>query len=255
MTQIQQHPEYYITTSGDVYSDINNAGNRRSVLHKLTQTIGRDGYYWVGLKGSNKKMKKIHRLVAETFIPNPDNLPVVNHIDGNKLNNNVDNLEWCTYAHNTRHAVLNGLLHHNTGEDHHSSKLSNEEVRNVIQLTLDGYTNEEIAEQFCIHSRYVSLIRHKKRQISIWEQYFKDVEPMISDKAAKFRDADTTMNIVIASLSTTRSNADIAKEFSIDASTVSKIRNGKPSKYFLSFILKYNESLTTIENTSSDGSE
>lgn len=69
------------------------------------------------------------------------------------------------------------------------------------------------------------------------------------------RDTDTTMAIVTAALSTTKSNAAIAKEFGIDASTISRIRNNKPSKYFLPFILKYNESLTTIENTSSDGSE
>lgn len=56
------------------------------------------------------KFVKIHRLVAETFILNPLGKPCVNHIDGNKLNNNVNNLEWVTISENTMHAYKNGLL-------------------------------------------------------------------------------------------------------------------------------------------------
>ena len=48
-------------------------------------------------------MKKVHRLVAQTFIPNPDNLPEINHLDCDRANNNVDNLEWCTYSYNNYH--------------------------------------------------------------------------------------------------------------------------------------------------------
>ena len=68
-------------------------------------------FIWGGYKIITYKNKtyKVHRLIAETFIPNPNNLPQVNHIDGNKLNNNVDNLEWCTPQENTQHAYDNGL--------------------------------------------------------------------------------------------------------------------------------------------------
>lgn len=72
-----------------------------------------DGYLCVG---ANDKYL-VHRMVAEAFIPNPDNKPRVNHKDGDKENNNVDNLEWVTYHENTQHAVQNGLI--KTGKDSH----------------------------------------------------------------------------------------------------------------------------------------
>ena len=74
-----------------------------------TQTM-KSGYKCVVLREAGKKrLLKIHRLVATAFISNPDNLPCVNHIDGNKTNNFVGNLEWCTVEYNNKHAIQNGL--------------------------------------------------------------------------------------------------------------------------------------------------
>lgn len=72
-------------------------------------------FIWGGYKIVNYKNKtyKVHRLIAKTFIPNPLNLPQVNHKDGNKLNNNYLNLEWCTQQQNTQHAYDNGLAKSN----------------------------------------------------------------------------------------------------------------------------------------------
>ena len=94
--------------------EISNFGNlRRSDTHKLLKTnISGSGYlsYCASMgKRGKYKLFKIHRAVAENFIPNPNSYPAVNHIDGNKQNNRFDNLEWCTYKHNAEHAHKAGL--------------------------------------------------------------------------------------------------------------------------------------------------
>lgn len=76
------------------------------------------GYKGITLTKDKKRYpKKVHRLVAEAFIPNPNNKPQINHIDCNKSNNNINNLEWCTNSENQKHAFKNGL---------NSSKKANE---------------------------------------------------------------------------------------------------------------------------------
>ena len=81
------------------------------ISNKIKKTyIASNGYESVTLSLNNvKKMNQIHRLLALTFIPNPDNFPCVNHIDGNKLNNNLSNLEWCSYSENSKHSYSIGL--------------------------------------------------------------------------------------------------------------------------------------------------
>ena len=77
----------------------------------LKSSYSNGGYKKVNLRSNNVVANaKIHRLVAENFIPNPDGLPQVNHIDGDKNNNRIENLEWCTRGENMRHAAEHHLL-------------------------------------------------------------------------------------------------------------------------------------------------
>lgn len=81
--------------------------NHKPVNECILKPGNNKGYMTVALsKNGNVKYFQVHRLVAEAFIPNPDNLPCVNHKDENSLNNNVDNLEWCTYSYNNSYNEL-----------------------------------------------------------------------------------------------------------------------------------------------------
>lgn len=79
-----------------------NYQKRKSVI--LKPSVSPKGYYTVvfGVNGT-RMAHSVHRIIAKTFLPNPDNLPVINHKDGNKLNNNVSNLEWCTQKYNVNY--------------------------------------------------------------------------------------------------------------------------------------------------------
>ena len=105
---------YHGKDLGDFYL-VSNTGEIKGVkTGKIRKkNINHEGYYFVCISlGSrdNKPLIKIHRAVAETFLDNKESYPVINHKDGNKLNNNLDNLEFCTYQDNSIHAVETGLI-------------------------------------------------------------------------------------------------------------------------------------------------
>ena len=106
---------YQISNYGNIKSlDRFSPGKNNSVRHLkgafMKLNIDTNGYHIICLyKNKIRYDFKVHRLVAQTFIPNPDNLPEVNHIDGNKLNNHVDNLEWVTRQDNCIHRQQTGL--------------------------------------------------------------------------------------------------------------------------------------------------
>jgi len=106
---------YEISNYGNIKSKdriVNAKHNSKRIVkgRNMSFFINKSGYLEATLcKNSKKKLHRVNRLVAETFIPNSENKPCVNHKDGNKLNNNVNNLEWCTYSENLIHAWKNGL--------------------------------------------------------------------------------------------------------------------------------------------------
>ena len=115
--------------------------NRQAVIKReriLIPQFNRKYYHVNLMKNNIPTITTVHRLVAKAFIPNPGNKPQVNHIDGNKLNNIVDNLEWCTARENAKHAYRNGLEKIYKGvKNYHYGKKSHKRKK-VYQYTLDN---------------------------------------------------------------------------------------------------------------------
>lgn len=124
------------------------------------------GYYtiWLCFTGV-KKLAPIHRLVASAFIPNPENKPCVNHKDGNKENNNVDNLEWCTYKENTRHAWDNNLSVVTDGLRKSASKNGISTSKKIVCLTNGKIYNSsaEAGRELGICNQNISKVLKGKR--------------------------------------------------------------------------------------------
>lgn len=113
----------------------------------------------VGLWKNNKgKQYKIHRLVAEAFIPNPENKPQVNHKDNNPLNNNINNLEWVTGKENIHYAMNQGRM--NRGSNNGMSKLQKEDI---LSIRKSNETKKEIMNRHSISKSYLNQLLRGER--------------------------------------------------------------------------------------------
>ena len=111
-----------------------------------SQYISSTGYYMISISTKNKsKPYRVHRLLAEAFIPNPEKKPHINHIDGNKLNNQISNLCWVTHKENMQHAFKTGLAN-NTGSKNGMSKLTEDQVIKIKRLLSEGVSQYKIAK-------------------------------------------------------------------------------------------------------------
>ena len=124
---------------------------------------GSTGYANVALLiNGTQTTYKVHRLVAETFIPNKENKSTVNHLNGNKSDNSVANLKWASYKEQMNHAISEGLSNLK-GESNNSSKLKTEEVIEIRELYSTGnYTQVSLSEKFnVVPSTICSILKRK----------------------------------------------------------------------------------------------
>lgn len=137
----------------------NNVPQHRTERIMNPATDGK-GYKRISLsKNAKDSTKKVHRLVAEAFIPNPKNLPQVNHKNCIKYDNRVENLEWCDNSHNQKHAFKHGLNYARKGENANRALLTNKQVCEIKKLLSTGkYYQHEIAKMYNVSQSAISHI-------------------------------------------------------------------------------------------------
>lgn len=144
---------YEVDENGNVYSV---RRGKRIVPIKM-----KSGYYYIHLcHGKDTKQARLHRVVASAFIPNPENKKQVNHINGNKSDNRVSNLEWCDNLYNMRHAMKIGLFNP-AGENNPSSKLKKEDVNKIREeycYKTKGKDTRALAEKYGVTNVMISKI-------------------------------------------------------------------------------------------------
>lgn len=134
--EIEGYPLYLIGSDGSVYSKKSN--------RFLKPVLQHTGYKHIELRNENgPKQFSVHRLVAKAFIPNPNNYPVVNHIDQNRVNNAVTNLEWCTYEYNSNHADCqkrkrNRINYYSEKQLRSRANMKNRNGKMVFQYSKEG---------------------------------------------------------------------------------------------------------------------
>lgn len=147
--QVKDYPHLLVSDKGRVWTT---TYNRELKSHTTNR-----GYLRINLsKDKTVKRVHIHRLVAEAFIPNPNNLPTVDHIDGNKLNNNVENLQWLSYSDNTRKAnngsigICKPIICVETGKIYKSRKEAANELH-IRTAVLSAIANGEYESYHGLH--------------------------------------------------------------------------------------------------------
>lgn len=144
--------EYEVSSHGQVRRN-------SKILSQSNQSREENSYKAVSFSVGNKqKSHLVHRLVAQTFLKDTSAGNIVNHKDGDKTNNTVENLEWCDYLHNNRHAYATGL-NNQTGSNNHQSKLTEDDVATIKRLLKQKVMKHQlIADKYGVHFTLISRI-------------------------------------------------------------------------------------------------
>lgn len=135
-------------------SDTGKIRNDKS-SHIIKQYKGKDGYVRTQL---HRKTRTVHRIIAETFIPKVEGKDFINHKDGDKTHNSVDNLEWCTRSENLLHAYRNGLKSAPIRTKNPRCKLSENDILFIKEHAKRDFLERELAEMFSVSDSEISAI-------------------------------------------------------------------------------------------------
>lgn len=180
--------------------EVSNLGNIRHTRTKLPKykNVNKVGYYLVQARIDGKIYTlKLHRLVAETWLEPPSKelldlcksthhgVVCVNHKDGNKLNNTVENLEWCSHEQNVKHAYKNDMIPYLKGSMNGMSKLEEQDVHIICKMFEDDYSVKTVIERFPNISRaQITKIRAGHAWKHVWSLY--DIK--VNRRSKKFND-------------------------------------------------------------------
>lgn len=214
--------EGYLISSEDgrIYSNV-----KGKQMFLLKTYVKPDGYLAVSLWDSSKRGHKkrktflVHRLVAETFIENPENKPTVNHKDGNKLNNCVDNLEWATLHEQAVHSFSNGLNHARKGEDANRAVLTWEDVK-FIRTAYPEVNVAHLASRFNVSEPTIYVILYNQTWVD------SSYNPVNKGLFKKKKTTKEVRDFIYVNRDN-YSGKEFAQMFNISESTVSVIRNGR----------------------------
>lgn len=180
------------------YYEVSNKGKVRSTSYKGTRILRpsktKRGYLNVVFCVNQVKVHKlVHRLVAEAFLVNPNNLEQVNHISGNKEDNSVENLEWCTQEYNNIHAYNTNLL--SRYEDRPEAKLTKEKVLQIPELIKQGATTDDLKNIFKVSRRCIDNIFEGKNWTGLGVDFTK-LKPCrkIRNKPSRYQLGNTVLN-------------------------------------------------------------
>ena len=154
MKQYKDTP-YYITEDGKVFR------NGKELTGFILKKKGKPTYRMVSIF---REKKYVHRLVGEIYIPNPDNLPQIDHKDTNKLNNHYTNLEWVTNKENMDRAISNGLMKH--GEQYEHSKLTELDIKYIRENYIPNhpqFSGVALSKKFGVGNAQISRIVNNTR--------------------------------------------------------------------------------------------
>lgn len=162
--QISGYRTYWVSNRGSVKTTDYNHTKKEKKLNVFRNV---SGYAACNLMQDGKRHRKlVHRLVCIAFIENPNGCPEVNHIDGNKMNNDVSNLEWCTSKQNSIHAHKSGLVKVAKGEKHYKSYLSSEQISIMKRMIAEKMKGRTIANIFGVGEKYVSSVKRGKSRVN-----------------------------------------------------------------------------------------
>jgi hypothetical protein len=218
---MQEVWKQYATTN---YSVSNTGYIRNDASGKtLSPARSRQGYVRLNIwdKGKTRSVA-VHRLIAETFLPNPEGKAIVNHIDGNPSNNRLENLEWATISENVTHAYATGLA--KRGEDATVAKLTEKQVVSIKEL-LKTNSIRSVATLFGMSDAAISHIRNG----DTWSHVSPESSLALADKEKyhKYKLNANDIPIIRSLFASGLTDNQVATQYGVHRASIRNIRIGK----------------------------